>query len=176
MPGLQTPTDTSSDLHHLPVSCASGELTQEQLNWAAAANSRHSVHSRGVRRFNPFPLTPAKRPLAQHRARAPRPGPGTGHAQSPPASCSPGNLCTPSPGCSLSPPPRRPPRLHPGLLRSTRPRFLPRPRPSPARSLCGSRGHPGPASVTGRTALTAAAERAAGAPGEGGDGDPTASC
>lgn len=73
MPGLQTPTDTSSDLHHLPVSCASGELTQEQLNWAAAANSRHSVHSRGVRRFNPFPLTPAKRPLAQHRARAPGP-------------------------------------------------------------------------------------------------------
>lgn len=129
---FRNPIDRCPEVHHLPVPRASGELSQEQLNLAAAANSPHCAHNRRAGRFNPFSPGSGDGSRAPSRSTAPAPrGSGTGHAQSPPASCSQGNLCTPSPGCSQSPPCRPPPRVHPGLLRSARPRFLAAPAPPP---------------------------------------------
>lgn len=61
------------EVHHLPVPRASGELSQEELNWAAAATSLHCAHNGRVRRFNPFRVMGATLPPAALR---PRPGLG----------------------------------------------------------------------------------------------------
>lgn len=106
---------------------------------------------------------------------APRPRPrlGTGHAQSPPASRSQGSLRTPSAGCSRSPPRRQPPGCLPARSAPRDPDSWPAPAP-PAASAAAAATQCSRGAGDGRTASSAAGERAARAPAEGGDGDPAA--